>query len=91
MTKSHSLIIGASIVLGCLILGMSSSHPAIGDSSVSPPGVGKYQLVVTEPANGSDSRVFVFEPATGRSWFKSTNSGVPGWHDMGSPVIQSGK
>ncbi|MDB5337779.1 MAG: hypothetical protein JWN70_3398 [Planctomycetaceae bacterium] len=91
MTKSHSLIIGASIVLGCLILGLSSSNPAVGDSSVSPPAGGKYQLVVTEPANGADSKVFVFEPNTGHCWFKATNAGLPNWRDLGSPVIQSGK
>jgi hypothetical protein len=89
MSKSHSVIIGMSVVVGCLILGAMSNSRAAGESSVSPPASGKYQVVVTEPANGVDSRVFVFDPATGRCWFKSTNYGISDWRDLGSPVSQS--
>ncbi|MES2789102.1 MAG: hypothetical protein V4719_05735 [Planctomycetota bacterium] len=91
MSKSHSAIIGMSVVVGCLILGAMSNSRATGESSVSPPASGKYQLVVTEPASGVDSRVFVFDPATGQCWVKSTNLGVSGWRDLGSPVLHPGQ
>ena len=53
---------------------------------LSPPAGGQYQIVVTAEPNGLDCKVFVFEPTTGRSWFRSTNQGTPSWHALGAPT-----
>ena len=42
MTKFQSVIMGASIVLGCLILGLTLNSPAIGQGPSAP---GKYQMM----------------------------------------------
>jgi len=88
MSAKPSLIVGACVILGCLILGLSFGLPAAGQLAV-PPAAGRYQVVVT-PGQGSDT-VYVFEPATGQCWYRSTAPAVKEWTDMGSPAIKTSK
>ncbi|MDB5337374.1 MAG: hypothetical protein JWN70_2993 [Planctomycetaceae bacterium] len=91
MNKSHSVIIGASIVLGCSILGLTSGNVSLGQTAAIPGPGGRYQIIVTETSASSNSNVFIFDPTTGQSWYRSTNTAAGNWNDLGSPVIRSKK
>lgn len=90
MSKNPSLIIGASIILGCLMLGLSSSHPAAGQSAVPPQGE-KLQIVVSQPHIGSDCTVIVFDPVSGHAWQRSSNPSITTWRSLGSPIVKTDK
>jgi hypothetical protein len=81
MTKFHSVTIGASIVLGCLILGFTLNSPASGQG---PPAPGKYQMMAA--GDHGEIRVVLCNPVTGECWSKSTSApSSAGWHYMSSP------
>lgn len=88
MNKSHSVIIGASIVLGCLILGLTLNSPAAGQGQVGPPTSGKYQMMVA----GSPGAFIVItcNSLTGQCWSKdATGRTQDEWHPLGSPEIKA--
>ena len=80
MTKFQSVIMGASIVLGCLILGLTLNSPAIGQGPSAP---GKYQMMAA--GDHGEIRVVLCNPMTGECWSKSTSAqSSAGWHYMSS-------
>lgn len=82
MTKAHSLIIGASIVLGCLILNLRGT-PATGQ----PPQLPQAQYQIAAAAQGGAVKVFVMETMTGRIWTRVDQPTEPGtWKAAESPV-----
>jgi hypothetical protein len=92
MIRNRSFIVAAGLVLGGLMLSYPwTMRTAEGQSDVSPPSSGKYQIVVSPEGNSGIHTVFVFEPATGQCWHHSTNPGTPGWRNLGSPVFQTKK
>lgn len=86
MASQRTIVLSASILLGCLILSFSFGPPAQGQAAVPPTSAGAYQIVVTPQPIGSDCTVVVFDPATGRAWNRSTNHAVGTWNDLGSPI-----
>jgi hypothetical protein len=84
MTKSHSLIIGASIVIGCLIMSLQHGNPATGQ----PPQLPQAQYQITAAHSGSgEVKVYFLETNTGRIWTRvegTTYDGV--WKSLESPV-----
>ena len=82
MRDRLSLILGASIVLGCLILGLFFGRPT--EAQVPPRGEGRYQVLSV----GRDTpAIVVFEPATAQCWTYDIRN-VPRWVDLGSPVVK---
>ncbi|MDB5335980.1 MAG: hypothetical protein JWN70_1599 [Planctomycetaceae bacterium] len=84
MTKSHSVIIGASIVLGCLILGLTLNSPVAGQGRVEPSNSGNYQMMVA--GIPGEFKVVVCNSQTGHCWSKSALAKYQDkWHPMGTP------
>lgn len=84
MTKFQSVIMGASIVLGCLILGLTLNSPAIGQGPSAP---GKYQMMAA--GDHGEIRVVLCNPKTGECWSKATSApSSAGWHYMSSPDVK---
>jgi hypothetical protein len=82
-----SLIIGASLISSCLILGLFFGGSATGQSGVVPPvAAGRYQIAVA-PSERGDDTLYVFEPSTGQCWYRST-APTDNWTDLGSPTIK---
>lgn len=80
MNKSHSLVIGVSIVLGCLTIGLALNSPAVAQpAQYTLPG-GKFQFVVT-----ADNRIFVLDTITGQSWWRTASPENSIWRTLGSP------
>ena len=88
MSARASVIVGVSVILCCLILGLSFGGPAAGQQAP-PPTSGRYQVIVK--AGSQNTAVFVFDSTTGQCWFRDTNPQVKDWTDMGSPVIKVNK
>jgi hypothetical protein len=80
-----SLVVGASVVLGCLILGLTLSPPAVGQlpPAGGPPAVGRYQLVVN--SEKTTDMVFVLDTTTGQCWHRRSAPGDT-WINFGTPV-----
>ena len=74
MNTRSSLILGAAIVVGCLILTLFSQSPSVGQG----PAAGKegrYQVAV-----GGQGTIVVTDTTTGQTW---VNMGVDNWRPMG--------
>jgi hypothetical protein len=94
MNGKQTWVIGAAIVLGCLILGLFFGQPSAAQKAPRPPGpvtvqgkggqqaTGRYRAVLA--TGGGGDRVLVVDTVTGRCWFKSTEDRT--WKDLGSPV-----
>lgn len=81
MTNSNSLTVGASIVLGCLVLGLTMNTAAVGQGQ---PASGKY--VMTAAGDHGEIRVILCNPVTGECWSKPTYARPSdSWTYMGSP------
>ncbi|MFD2614170.1 hypothetical protein [Paenibacillus gansuensis] len=86
MNKSNSLIIGASILLGFVILGVflkltfsEKSLPTTGDASA----VGSYEMIAVNKNN-----IIIFDKQSGDYWrkFISDSEGPTEWTKEQSPV-----
>src|SRR5262245_6499886 len=79
----HSLIIGASIMLGCLLIGLMVGRSTMGQApgSTTP---GRYQIFSTD-RQGASARVIMCDTATGQCW-EHRIEGKP-WTDLGSPFV----
>ena len=84
MHTKPSLIIGAAVIVGCLILGLSVGNLATGQVTSPPPVSGPYQISLK--ANGSSTAVFVFDSKSGRCWYRDTVQSGSSWTDLGSPL-----
>ena len=74
MNTRSSLILGAAIVVGCLILTLFSQSPSVGQ----PPAAakeGRYQVAV-----GGQGTIVVTDTTTSQTW---VNMGVDNWRSMG--------
>ena len=90
MSARPSLIVGASVVLGCLILALPFGRPAAGQQVVPPPAAaGRYQVAVK--AGAQNTAVFVIDSTTGQCWYRDTDPQVKEWTDMGIPVAKVNK
>lgn len=87
MNAKPSLIMGAAIIVGCLILGLSFGSLATGQVTSPPTPAGPYQMSLK--ANGSSTAVFVFDSKSGRCWYRDTNQPGNNWTDLGSPLQQA--
>jgi hypothetical protein len=85
MTKTHSLIIGASITLGCLILNLQHSTPVAGQVGQLPQSShGQYQMM---PVSGPGyCYVFVTDSKTGQTWKRDGMNANGEWQSLGSPA-----
>jgi hypothetical protein len=84
----RTLTVIASILAGCLIIGLLFSRVTV--SQVAPPAPvqnGRYQVVATTAtaAPGADAVLFVVmvDTATSRCWMKGSGGK---WADLGSPA-----
>ena len=83
MRNRLSTIAAALAIAVCAI--MYFDRPADGQQAPIP--AGRFQIVVSEYQG--HGQVFVFEPATGQCWSRSSASHVKDeWHDLGSPAIK---
>jgi hypothetical protein len=82
MNTRQSWVLGAAIVLGCLILGLFFGQPAPGQKKENPVTPGRYQVL------NLDKTVVVTDTATGKTW---SYDGDKRWTDMGSPTEQKKK
>src|SRR5262249_15779235 len=85
MGAKPSLILGASLVASCLVLGLYFGQPSAGQAPAAPARAeGRYQVV---PFNSNNNFiVVVFDPATGRCWMREVDSTPKEWYDMGTPL-----
>jgi hypothetical protein len=84
MNTRQSWIIGAAIVIGCLILTFFNGR----QSAAEPPkaehsALGRYQLQLS--VQGINSHVVVLDSQTGHCWLRYIG-GTDVWTDLGSPV-----
>jgi hypothetical protein len=84
VSTKQSLIIGLSVVLGCLMLGLSFGNLAAGQVASPPPGAARYQMLI-KPVDSSTT-VFVLDTHTGKCSYKETVRAENGWTDFGSPL-----
>ena len=83
MGTRQSLVIGGSLFLSCLALGLTFGLPAAAQPRPEPAAqVGRYQLVYGKP---EASHYLVIDTATGRCWSSDGNARQPQWTDLGSP------
>jgi hypothetical protein len=88
MNTRQSWIIGAAIVIGCLILslslgGRSGAEPKADPTKLPPGAVGRYQLVCQSLVNvGFETQVI--DTSTGRVWRRDAVQNK--WEDLGSPA-----
>jgi len=83
MNRDSAVIIGLSIVVGCLVLGISLRQPGHLRGEGLPGEVGRYQII-----RASDCNVIVLDTKTGRSWTKfiSSTMGPEHWFEDGPDV-----
>ena len=87
MTKTHSLIIGVSIVVGCLILSTQHTTPVAGQA---PPHntQGRFQMMAVQVAP-SNCQVVLTDSITGETWTcQNLHINKTPWIALGSPVKQ---
>jgi hypothetical protein len=82
MNTRQSWVLGAAIVLGCLILGLFFGQPSVAQKKDNPVTPGRFQIL------NLDKTVAVIDTGTGKTW---SYSGNQRWDDMGSPVEQKKK
>jgi hypothetical protein len=89
MTARASLILGVSLVVGCLVLGVFFGQPSAGQPPAAPARpAGPYQAVPV------GNYVVVLDPATGQCWTRLVQSPQIGddpkaaWVPLGTPVKQ---
>jgi hypothetical protein len=87
----HSLLISASTLAGCLLIGLLAGHSSTGQ--IAPPDIGKvgrYQVTAASSAAGwpggvsQTSLIVVCDTVTGQSWYRSVEG--KHWWDYGSPT-----
>ncbi len=84
MRAKSSLIIGAAVVLGCLLLALLAGQSTPAQPPAVPPRAdGRYQLVVAKDDN--NTKLCVLDSQTGQCWTKNIY-GDEQWKDHGSPV-----
>ena len=83
MNRDSAVIIGLSIVVGCLVLGMAGRQPGSARGDATSTEVGRYQII-----RASDCNVIVLDTKTGRSWtkFVSSSMGPEHWSEDGPDV-----
>jgi len=83
MNRDSAIIIGISIVVGCLVLGMTARQAGSAHADAPGDDVGRYQMI-----RASDCNVMVLDTKTGRSWMKfvSSNEGPVRWSEDGPDV-----
>jgi hypothetical protein len=79
----QTLVIAASVLIGCLLVGFFLNRPASAEAKPDPTA-GRYQVVSdVRGTTDGESRVVVLDTATGQCW--SSRVGINDWRDMGSP------
>jgi hypothetical protein len=83
MSTRTSLVIAASIVVGCICLGLLTSQPSSGQQPApQAQPVGRFQIATISNAKGGLSTLVCCDTTTGQCWV--TLDGVPAvWRDMG--------
>jgi hypothetical protein len=78
MNRDSAIIIGVSIIVGCLVLGMTGRAPGTAHVDGHSEDVGRYQII-----RASECNVMVLDTKTGRSWmeFVSSNQGPVHWSE----------
>jgi hypothetical protein len=90
VSAKSPLIIGASLVGSCLILGLFFGQPSAGQAPAVPAKAeGRYQVVPFSNVNGFT--VVVHDSATGQCWYREVNKDFgdapeKAWFDLGTPV-----
>jgi hypothetical protein len=85
---SRSLLIGACLVLSCIVLGVFIGSPSAGQSTEVSSSVGQFQLVVA----GSEAVVddlYVLNTQTGHCWWRDNQAKK--WVFLGTPVTTAEK
>jgi len=83
--KGNSIIIGASIIIGCAILGLFLMLTFSNDKSTSPKTTNEYKYEMI-PVN--ENNVIIFNKETGEYWrkFLPSNEGPANWEKEKSPI-----
>ncbi len=90
MSAKSPLIIGASLVASCLVLGLFFGQPSAGQAPAAPAKAeARYQAVPFN--NNNASFVVVFDPVTGQCWYREVNKDYAdapekAWFNLGTPV-----
>jgi hypothetical protein len=84
MNGRQTWVIGAAILLGCLILGVSIGRPATANPRDVPVTPGRYQLIPISSGGEEQAtdEMIVIDTATGQCWQRSGDK----WKNLGSPV-----
>jgi hypothetical protein len=89
VSAKSPLILGASLVASCLVLGLFFGQPSAGQAPAAPAKAeGRYQVVPCSNNNGS--LVVIFDPVTGQCWYREVNrlyADTPenAWFNLGTP------
>jgi len=88
MNRDSAMIIGISIVLGCLLLGMAGRPSGSAHGDRPSDDVGRYQII-----RASDCNVMMLDTKTGRSWtiFVSSDHGPVHWSEDSPDVSPPGQ
>jgi hypothetical protein len=98
MKLTSSLLISASIVVGCLLLvaafnqRASGQQPAAGPQQFTPQQIGRYQAFMAEPSRDPSrpAKIVVCDTATGACFVHhaAANDGKGAWYTASPPVRQ---
>ena len=80
MSGRQTWVIGAAIVIGCLILGLFFGQPSAAQQKGGQPAPGRYRAVMT--TDRQTDHVLVIDTVTGRCWVRIGFH----WKGLGSPV-----
>jgi hypothetical protein len=90
MSAKSPLILGASLIASCLILGLFFGQPSTGQAPAAlAKAESRYQVVPL--SNNNNYLVVVFDPATGQCWYREVNKDFgdepeKAWFNLGTPV-----
>jgi hypothetical protein len=81
----QSLVVAASVIVGCLLIGLLLSGSSIGQNTAFGMPQGRYHAAPITDSQSTAQSVLICDTATGQCWI-CTRSGKPKWHDLGSPA-----
>src|SRR5262245_50041569 len=92
----HSLMISASILAGCLLIGLLAGRSSTGQTAADVERVGRYQVTAAASMAASDgsgvsrnSFIIICDTANGQCWKRDADN--PPWRSIGSPFDKPAK
>jgi hypothetical protein len=82
MSHRQPWVLGAAILIGCLIIGAFFGRPTNAQEKKAPAeaSVGRYNLIQSD-----EGRIVVLDTATGHCWSNADAGDPDKWHDIGTP------